>query len=651
MASRTIQPAEGVSAPPAGRRTERRLGEILIEAGALDAAALAAALDRQRGSGQRLGQILVQEGLIEPAQLEEALARQWSIGRIDLGIAEPDRALLEGCDPAACLALPCIPWRRLGRTTVVAIADPARLAEAAAACGQGGASLAFALADAGAIRRALARGFRRELMARAIGRTPAPLSVRSWAQRGQRNGLLALGTIALTAALAGTDALLAGILAWAALWNGATAAMRLAALALSFRRPIEPPAEVARLNRFRTPPTVSILVPLYRETEVLDQLIAGLSRIDYPADRLDIILVVEEDDEPMLNALALRELPAFMRTLPVPAGNPRTKPRAMNYALDFARGEIIGIYDAEDQPDPGQVSAVVETFSQASLRVGCVQARLGYYNAGQNWLARCFAVEYATWFEVLLPGVQRLGLPVPLGGTSVFFRREVLEAVGAWDAHNVTEDADLGMRLARFGYRTEVIRSTTLEEANCHARAWIRQRSRWLKGYAATWITHMRRPGALWRDLGPVGFAGFQIILLGGITAYLALPFLWASWAWVALAGVPAWMAALPGPVLWGFWGTMLLGQATMIAAGLRALALTGQLRMAPALIVMPVYWPLGAVAAWLAVIELCLAPFRWHKTRHGISDSRHRPAAGAPGRAAGGAQRIAAASSRRRVS
>jgi glycosyltransferase XagB len=300
----------------------------------------------------------------------------------------------------------------------------------------------------------------------------------------------------------------------------------------------------------------------------------------------------------------------------------------MNYALDFARGEIVGIYDAEDQPDPGQIAAVVETFAEAPAHVACVQARLGYYNAGQNWLSRCFAIEYATWFEVVLPGVQRLGMPVPLGGTSVFFRRAALEESGAWDAHNVTEDADLGMRLARYGYRTEVIRSTTLEEANCRPGAWIRQRSRWLKGYVATWITHMRRPAALWRDLGTAGFLGFQIILLGGITSYLALPFLWASWLWSAVMGVPGWMAALPAPLLWTFWVSMFLGQAVMLGTGLRALALTGQLRLAPWLLILPLYWPLGALAAWRAVTELCVAPFKWHKTEHGLSKRWRRKAA-----------------------
>ena len=173
----------------------------------------------------------------------------------------------------------------------------------------------------------------------------------------------------------------------------------------------------------------------------------------------------------------------------MPADALKTKPRAMNYALPFCRGDIVGVYDAEDRPDPGQIRAVVQHLQAAPPEVACVQGYLDFYNSADNWLSRCFTLEYAIWFRVVLLGVQRLGLPIPLGGTSVFFRRGVLEQIGAWDAHNVTEDADLGMRLARFGYRCEMIASTTWEEANCRVGPWIRQRSRWLKGYALTWAT------------------------------------------------------------------------------------------------------------------------------------------------------------------
>jgi len=624
--------------------SELKLGEILVRRGAVSAGEVESALAEQRRSGLRLGELLVARRAVTQEAVEAALARQWSIGRIDIRDSSPDPHLLERCDEGRCLALGCIPWRRIGTTIVIAIADPAGMGEAPAACGIAAGNAAFALAPRQDIEAALAAGFGRRLTARAETRTPAPLSCRSWARHSTRAGaLVGLGLFAAGMSL-GWSALLAALFSWIILWNLMTALLRGAALILSFRKPAPPPPDdLPRLRDFRRLPRVSVLVPLYRETEVLDGLIAALSRIDYPSELLEFVLVLEAHDFEMREALAARSLPAGFRVLQVPGERLRTKPRAMNYALDFVRGDIVGIYDAEDQPDPGQIRAVVECFADGPPRLACVQARIGYYNARQNWLSRCFAIEYATWFEVILPGIQRLGLPIPLGGTSVFFRRAALEEVGAWDAHNVTEDADLGMRLARFGFATRVIDSTTLEEANCRTGAWIRQRSRWLKGYAATWITHMRRPLRLWRDLGPAGFLGFQVILLGGLTAYLALPLLWIGWAASALWGLPPWLALLPGDLLTGFWTSLLAGQAVMLLTCLRALSLTRQWRLAPVVLSLPLYWPLGAMAAYRAVMELVVAPFRWHKTRHGLAE-RYRPGqpAALPSQTGGGA--IAAA-------
>ena len=244
---------------------------------------------------------------------------------------------------------------------------------------------------------------------------------------------------------------------------------------------------------------------------------------------------------------------------------------------------------------------------------------------------------------MLLTGVQRLGLPIPLGGTTVFFRRRALEEIGAWDAHNVTEDADLGMRLARLGYRCEMIATTTLEEANCHGvMRWVGQRSRWLKGYAITWATHMRRPAALWRDLGWKGFLGFQVLFLGGMTSYLALPLFWLLWA--GGAGV---RICRSGSICRRRWSpasslSMLLGQAVMLSCAVIALKDSGRLRMLPWLALLPFYWPLGALAAYRAIAEVFYAPFYWNKTEHGLDlhEQRLRPRSG---------RRRASAGSRRR--
>ena len=282
---------------------------------------------------------------------------------------------------------------------------------------------------------------------------------------------------------------------------------------------------------------MSILVPLFRETEIAHALIARLARLTYPKCLLDVILVLEEEDHLTQATLAGIDLPPWVRAVVVPDGQPRTKPRAMNYALDFCQGEIIGIFDAEDAPDPDQITKIARRFQQVPQDVACLQGILDYYNPSQNWLARCFTIEYATWFRTMLPGMARLGLAIPLGGTTLYFRRDVLEALGGWDAHNVTEDADLGFRLARHGYRTEMIGTVTEEEANCRAWPWIKQRSRWLKGYMTTYLVHMRHPGRLWSQLGPRKFWGFQAHFMSALSQVLLAPVLWSFW--LVMFGLP----------------------------------------------------------------------------------------------------------------
>ena len=340
----------------------------------------------------------------------------------------------------------------------------------------------------------------------ALNRCPEAMSCRSlMSPRPTWRKLAALAALVGGVTLAPWLALQLA-LGWALIANFATMGLRLVALFTRLRQGPRVVAAVPRLVDYKRLPRVSVLVPLWREAKVADQLLAALSAMEYPAPLLDIKLVLEEEDETTRAAIARSVLPATIEVVTVPADTLRTKPRAMNYALPFCRGDIVGVYDAEDKPDPGQIRQVVQHLMEAPPDVACVQGYLDFYNSGTNWLSRCFTIEYAIWFRVLLTGVQRLGLPIPLGGTTVFFRRRALEEIGAWDAHNVTEDADLGMRLARLGYRCEMIATTTLEEANCHGvMRWVGQRSRWLKGYAITWATHMRRPAALWRDLGLEG--------------------------------------------------------------------------------------------------------------------------------------------------
>ncbi len=479
----------------------------------------------------------------------------------------PDPALAGAADPYLCLRLEAIPWRRFGGRRVIAIANPANGKAAMEALGGADEPVALAIATPEAIRNAITRQFGAGMAAAAEARCDAAYSCRSMlSSRFTPGKAAAIAAIAGSVAMVPFLALQAAIL-WILAANLFTTGLRLVAIFARCRGGAAVTTSRApKLVEYKRLPPVSVLVPLKGEAAVAGQLLAAMARMEYPAPLLDIKLVLEADDRATLAAIERAGLPPTVEVVTVPPGAIQTKPRAMNYALPFCRGEIVGVYDAEDLPDPGQIRAVVQHLMEAPREVACVQGYLDFYNTNRNWLSRCFTIEYAVWFRVVLHGVQRLGLPIPLGGTTLFFRREALERIGAWDAHNVTEDADLGMRLARFGYRCEMIATTTWEEANAESVGrWVRQRSRWLKGYAITWATHMRRPVSLWRDLGWRGFLGFQVLFLGGMTSYLAMPLFWALWLGALGLDLPL-FEALPSAVMTAFVASMLAGQAVMLA-------------------------------------------------------------------------------------
>ena len=294
--------------------------------------------------------------------------------------------------------------------------------------------------------------------------------------------------------------------------------------------PTSPPLPHDRL------PVYTVICALYREAASAGELLAALARLDYPREKLDIVIALEADDHDTRAAIEKRIgcLPVTLVT--VPASGPRTKPKALNAALPFARGSFTVIYDAEDRPEPDQLRRALQAFGAGGDRLACVQAKLCIDNTGDGWLARMFTAEYAGQFDVFLPGLAAMRLPLPLGGSSNHFRTATLRAIGGWDAYNVTEDADLGIRLSRFGYRTAVINSTTYEEAPARLGAWLRQRTRWFKGWMQTWAVHMRTPWRLARELGLGGFLAFQLIVGGNALAALVHPLFLATLLVAALA-------------------------------------------------------------------------------------------------------------------
>ncbi|HWA30045.1 MAG TPA: glycosyltransferase [Rhizomicrobium sp.] len=363
-------------------------------------------------------------------------------------------------------------------------------------------------------------------------------------------------------------------------------------------------------------PLYTILVPLYREARVLPALVRALCALDYPKDRLDIKLIVEADDDETARVADAAAIDPRFSIVRVPPGSPRTKPRACNYALPFARGEFTVIFDAEDRPEPDQLRKAVAAFRALPSDVACLQARLNFYNANECWLTRMFALDYALWFDYLLPGLDRLNIPMPLGGTSNHFRTSALRAIHGWDPYNVTEDADLGIRLARQGLRVRVLDSTTFEEATNSLGPWLRQRSRWIKGYMQTWLVHMRSPRALLRNAGAAGFAGFQFFVAGAFLSALLNPVLWGFFVLSQFAAPAPSDHAIAQASLFG----LVLGNSLFAYLAVLSPARRRWFGLAPYGLTAPFYWLLISCAGIRALFQLCSRPWYWDKTPHGLS-------------------------------
>jgi glycosyltransferase XagB len=570
----------------------------------------AAALLQNKEAG--LCDILLAHGMIGAEDLLQAQSRLWSTEVLHPDPSQIDARLVDRLGAARCVTDRLLPYRQFGGATIVVTDRPVQFAHHRDMLTELFGPVLMAIAPSAALDAAILAVRGTQLRHLAETRVPLAESCRSWAIAGfgPLMSFVLLGGAAIFLAL---PALVVQFLTgWALITLLATTGLKLAAM-IAARRPAPPPLPKTSAPR----PVVSIMVALFREPDIATRLVRRLGRLQYPRELLDVLLVVEEEDRATLRALTQAHLPPWIRVVVVPDGPLKTKPRALNYALTHCRGTIIGVYDAEDAPDPDQIDIVVQRFGAAPPEVACLQGILDFYNPRSNWLSRCFTMEYAAWFRLMLPGLARMGLPVPLGGTTLFFRRPALEQLGGWDAHNVTEDADLGLRLARHGYRTELIETVTEEEANCRTLPWIRQRSRWLKGYMMTWAVHMRAPRLLYRQLGAWKFFGVQVLFLGTLSQFLLAPLIWVFWA-VPFNMLPSVSAALPSLVKWLCLGVFLLAEAVNLTAAILATRQTRHRWLWLWAPMLHLYFPLGALASYKAALELVTRPFYWDKTSHG---------------------------------
>jgi cellulose synthase/poly-beta-1,6-N-acetylglucosamine synthase-like glycosyltransferase len=610
---------------------------MLVSRGVITPGQMTEALRVQAATGSRLGAILITSGLVRRLDLYELLAEQWGLPFLDLTDVELDPGLLTEHDPADLVQSGWVPVRRQndGRILIATAEKPsperARMIEAAV-----GTRITQAVTTDWDIDQAVHRSFRERLVDDAttgLWRRSAAQSARKvlYARQAWVLGLLLaafvasinvdpVATLTVTSMLISVFFLISVVFKFVVCLRGAQHEQHETITA----------EEVAALGDHDLP-VYTVLVPVYKEANIVADLMNNLKDLDYPRDRLEILLLMEEDDTETIAAARAAAPPATVRFVIVPDRLPKTKPKACNVGLFFARGEYVVIYDAEDRPEPDQLKKAVVAFRRAGEDTASVQAALNYWNVDDNALTRMFTLEYSFWFDYMLPGLDDLGLPIPLGGTSNHFRVRALRKLGGWDPYNVTEDADLGIRAAVLGYRVTVINSTTFEEANRAVGNWIRQRSRWIKGYLQTLLVHLRQPGAIVRGAGWKQSLSFVLLIGGTPASFLLTPPLYL------IFGLSLLTPDLPIGQFFPDW-VLLFGVVNLIAgnATMVYLAMMGAFRrrryglMLWALL-NPLYWLLHAIAAYKAVWQLITKPHYWEKTTHGLSVAPagvHTPAA-----------------------
>jgi cellulose synthase/poly-beta-1,6-N-acetylglucosamine synthase-like glycosyltransferase len=603
-----------------------RIGGLLVERGFITPEQLEQVLAIQTRTGALLGSILLALGMVRRIDVFRALADLWQMPFVDLTTTAIDEELVRRVPPQLMASERWIPVRVDQGAAVIATANrPTPQLQATVIATLGDVPVTYAVTTEWDINNALQRVFGDTILEDAtLGlRDVAPHQSASYTLTAIQRVVLVLALAMLAAALT--------------LNAAATAIVVLAVINLGFlagvvfkfvtamagarheRMAAVTDDEVAALDE-TTLPRYTVLVPLYDEADVVGQLLDNLAALDYPADRIEVLLLLEEHDDKTIAAARAARPPGNFHFVLVPEGHPQTKPKACNVGLFFATGEYLVIYDAEDRPEPDQLKKVVAAFRAAPRDVICFQAALNYFNARQNFLTRMFTLEYSYWFDYMLTGLHVLRLPIPLGGTSNHFRTGDLRALGAWDPFNVTEDADLGIRATARRYRVGVINSTTYEEANSQYGNWIRQRSRWIKGYMQTSIVHLRQPWRLLRSTGVRNTLSFALLIAGTPLSFLTAPPLWALCAvWIVLgADGMAWL--FPGVMLYLSLFNLLVGTTVMIYLTMMGGFKRRNYDLVLWALATPLYLVLHSIASYKALWQLVTRPHYWEKTTHGLA-------------------------------
>ena len=602
----------------------KSLGDLLLEADAINRRQLEEGLELHRRTGVRLGRALISLGYVTQEQMVACLSQQQDIPYFSLSGIDIPEDVARSVPESLARKHGLIPLDREDSAITLAMSNPLDVEAIEAVESATGCRVKPVITTEEDIEGALERVYHSEYLWRSandlVFRYPEESAIKVLSTWQKIFFLAFLGVSALLVAL-NPVAYFSTLVILSTIFYVSFSAYKfyLVYKALAYSLEVDVSGEEVAALDDRALPVYTVLVPLYREVEVLPNLLKAIDNLDYPKAKLDVKLLLEGDDEETIAAVRGQQLPAHFKVVIVPNSTPKGKPKACNYGLIHAQGEFVVIYDAEDIPDRDQLKKALVAFRKAPAKIGCIQAKLNYYNRDQNLLTRWFTTEYSMWFDLFMPGLDASNSPVPLGGTSNHFRTSHLQALGAWDPFNVTEDADLGVRMFKAGWKTAIIDSTTYEEANSELYNWIRQRSRWVKGYIQTYLVHMRHPIKLLRAIGPYQFFSFNMVVGGTFFGFLMNPFYWLLTALWFLTRWGVIQQLFPGPVFYiGALG-LYFGNFAFTYGNVAGCMRRQYYEMVKYALLSPLYWAFMSVGAWKGFLQLFYRPSYWEKTVHGL--------------------------------
>lgn len=603
----------------------KNIGTLLVNAGLVSRNQLNDALNLAERTNTHVGQALIHRGYITENQLYAFLSKQTGIPLFDLSHVELSKEVAETFTPDEEWEWGVLPLSKDDQTLVVGVIDPVNQDSLAAVKQKTNLNVKPVLITERDFEKALEELFKEQYTVRSVSALLSRSPENSAAQvltKTQKIWMIIILAILLGLAIWNLDNFLIGLNAVFTIIYITMVVYKFFLISSAIGSDLEVPISDEELEALRDDelPTYSILIPVYKEAAVLPSLLKAVENLDYPKIKLDVKVLLEQDDEETIASFYNSNPPENIQALIVPTSLPKTKPKACNYGLIHAKGELLVIFDAEDQPDPDQLKKIVIAFKKSPANVICMQAKLNYFNRQQNILTQWFSSEYSMWFDLFLPGLDAHNVPIPLGGTSNHFKKFALIEAGAWDPYNMTEDADLGIRLYKLGYRTKIVDTTTYEEANSSVKNWIRQRSRWVKGHIQTWLVHMRHPIQLIRDIGFKAFFSFQMVVGGNIFTVILNPVYWViTLSWV-LFRFDFISEIFPGPIHYMGAFSLYFGNFAFTYMNVAGAMGRGYYDMVKTTLLSPIYWGLMSIGGWRGLIQVITKPHYWEKTIHGLS-------------------------------